>query len=829
MNVPARFIMAIVVLSVLFLLTYPATAAQSTSESVPDPAQLEILHNREWSKIKEMGSLAEVLWGAPIVPTSGPLVLEQLLSSGRTPYGAPYKRLVNVASAEALQAALDAAQPGDFIQLADGIYRGNFSAKVSGTAPDRITLYGSRGAVIEGDSLDSGYGFLLAADYWVLTGFSVRNVSKGIMTERANYNILHGLEIYRIGDEGVHFRKFSSDNRITHSWVHDVGLVNPEFGEAIYIGSAVSNWVVYSDGRPDMSDRNQVVGNLLGPNVPAEGIDIKEGTTGAAVQNNTFINTSNSVVDTWIDIKGNRNLVSYNGGLFNPEDGIQTGVSINEEVAGWGQNNIVEGNQDYTATSAVRLPFRTAFSQTGVVGIVLPERSLPYSLSELIARFPQSFEQVDADAILLKESIIAARGANLKIDTADVTKLHLLSSPEQFVAITTFRGNLTIVGTPDQPLEFQSWDPTLKAADTDLETGRAYVLAWGGRMDIEHASFSDLGFGEGAHSGVGWRSITWAGATEVVRGNVVYSQFARNYFGAYTFEAVEMHWQGNTFANNIVYGFDPHDYSNDFIVEDNIVYGSGKHGIIFSRGCDRNIIRNNQSYDNLGHGIMIDDGKVEPGSSNIRYLEPVPSDANVIENNRVWNNQNGIVIEGGVGNIIRNNEIGGAHVYGVRLKDDVSETLIVNNTILAGAEIGVFIHNHSDNNLIEDNVITAERGGIVIEDSISNRVKSNSINEVLGASIRLYGNVTNSTITNNTLVGVGEMAIDGAAAYGIDLRAALRDNDVTDWHFTRPGYFKFVRSGMLGLWLFIFLVPIVMIVIIRMRNSGSSLRPAMEQ
>ena len=36
---------------------------------------------------------------------------------------------------------------------------------------------------------------------------------------------------------------------------------------------------------------------------------------------------------------------------------------------------------------------------------------------------------------------------------------------------------------------------------------------------------------------------------------------------------------------------------------------NGKHGFIFSRGCMRNVMRNNIAFDNAGHGFMIDDGR----------------------------------------------------------------------------------------------------------------------------------------------------------------------------------------------------------------------------
>ena len=117
------------------------------------------------------------------------------------------------------------------------------------------------------------------------------------------------------------------------------------------------------------------------------------------------------------------------------------------------------------------------------------------------------------------------------------------------------------------------------------------MLQIGGRMDVDHGRFDYLGFGTGTSSGVAWRGAApdvagTAGRAQVkAQGTVTYSVFTHNHFGAYTHEAQGMDWAGNTFADNEEYGFDPHDFSNDFLVEGNTARGNGKHGFIFSRGC----------------------------------------------------------------------------------------------------------------------------------------------------------------------------------------------------------------------------------------------------
>jgi hypothetical protein len=276
--------------------------------------------------------------------------LEAAGDGGVLPIGCdgPDARTVHVMDAGALEKALANARPGDQIRLSDGVYAGNFIAEVSGTSANPIVLCGSRQAVLRGSSLSSGYGFQLAASYWVLSGFRVTGSQKGIVVHGGSFNRLTGLEVDHVGQEGIHFRKASSGNVLTSSWVHDTGTGpgarDKGFGEGVYLGSAVNNWDLYGDnGGPDQSDRNQVIDNTIGPSTAAECVDIKEGTTGGIVRGNTFDGTGMSgdnFADSWIDVKGSDYRIEDNHGSHALLDGFQTHV----QVAGWGNDNRFSGN-----------------------------------------------------------------------------------------------------------------------------------------------------------------------------------------------------------------------------------------------------------------------------------------------------------------------------------------------------------------------------------------------------------------------------------------------------------------------------------------------------
>lgn len=259
-------------------------------------------------------------------------------------------RVVKVKSGSELTKALRLAKPGDDIQMADGTYAGKFKIEysASGTAKNPIKLSGSRNVILDAGDINTGYVLYLNANYWELNGFSLTNGLKGLMTDSASYNIIDGLFVHGIGEEGIHLRSFSSNNTIMNVRVENTGLKTPDYGEGLYIGSAKNNWKKYSNGQADKCDNNLIENNHIGPNVKAECIDIKEGTTGGVIRNNVFdatgISGANSA-DSWIDMKGNNYVVEGNTGYNNEKNEFfKDGFQVHVAADGWGNNNIFRKN-----------------------------------------------------------------------------------------------------------------------------------------------------------------------------------------------------------------------------------------------------------------------------------------------------------------------------------------------------------------------------------------------------------------------------------------------------------------------------------------------------
>lgn len=247
---------------------------------------------------------------------------------------------IEVTNANQLTSALENAEPGAVIHLADGVYEGEFKTTARGTAAAPIHLCGGRAAILQGEGFKGGYVLHFDnAAYWQVNGFTVRSGQKGVMVDTGTRIALQGLLVADIGDEAVHLRNNSTDNVVRGLTIRNTGNRRDKFGEGVYVGTAVSNWPTITNGQPDKSDRNFVLDNVISETT-AESIDIKEGTSNGVVAGNTFDGSRLSGADSWVDVKGNGWLIAGNRGRTSPEDGFQTHVV----AEGWGDANFFTGN-----------------------------------------------------------------------------------------------------------------------------------------------------------------------------------------------------------------------------------------------------------------------------------------------------------------------------------------------------------------------------------------------------------------------------------------------------------------------------------------------------
>jgi hypothetical protein len=257
-------------------------------------------------------------------------------------------QVINVSTSAQLQAALNTAVAGQIITIASGNYTrtGGFvvTAGINGTNNLPITLTGVGYVSIGANSLTSGYGLnLMGNNYWIVKNITVYNSKKGIVLDNSNYITLNNVRVIKTGDEAIHLRTYSSYNTIKNCFIDSTGIITTGVGEAIYVGSAESNWCTYTNCLPDTSNYNVIDGNTFGNSVVSENIDIKEGTAHGTIKNNIFngigLNNINTA-DSWVDVKGNYYTIECNQGANALVDGFQTHIN----AVGYGNFNTFSNN-----------------------------------------------------------------------------------------------------------------------------------------------------------------------------------------------------------------------------------------------------------------------------------------------------------------------------------------------------------------------------------------------------------------------------------------------------------------------------------------------------
>jgi len=265
-----------------------------------------------------------------------------------------HSQVINVSTSNDLQYALVNAKPGHIITLKANttysiadcnnktycVYNNGSGFKVpigvNGTKYNPIKLVGPRSAVITSANIASKYGIHLQGnDYWVLEGFTVTKSSKCVMLDSSSHNIINNLRITQSGYEALHLRKFSSYNTVSNCYIDSTGMdataSSKGYAEGIYVGTANSNWIDFSNNQVDTCNFNIMTGNTFGGLIKSENIDIKEGTFGGEISNNIFNGlgcNGNNSADKYVDIKGDNYVIKCNTGANNSAR-IVNGFEVN--------------------------------------------------------------------------------------------------------------------------------------------------------------------------------------------------------------------------------------------------------------------------------------------------------------------------------------------------------------------------------------------------------------------------------------------------------------------------------------------------------------------
>ena len=266
---------------------------------------------------------------------------------------------------------------------------------------------------------------------------------------------------------------------------------------------------------------------------------------------------------------------------------------------------------------------------------------------------------------LLRVPLLVNKGASLIISSFDTDEVRL---SKQATVYLVNRGNFFIYRTTVTGWDEEKKEPSKYSGDKyDF---RPFIVTWGGsNLYIAGSKIASLGYMKGKSYGLTFSTCLPCIArdpdipppTGVLIGNV----FTDMYYAFYSYEAEDVAIIGNTYADNIVYGIDPHDRSRRLIIAGNEAYGTKQyHGIIISREVDDSWIFNNHSYRNNGSGIVLDRASVNNVIAN-----------NITEHNKkdgitIYESQNNVTW----GNIIRNNGRNGVRIrnsWNIKMYNDI--------------------------------------------------------------------------------------------------------------------------------------------------------------
>ncbi len=275
--------------------------------------------------------------------TSAPVsaVAQHLLPSTSHRYATCPAATVTVSTASALKSAISAATSGTVIRLNPGTYVGTFSLYKSGTKSAPIWICGPRTAILTSGGYESGNVLNVSGQHDVVfAGFTVRNSFKGVTVINSDRVVVTDLLVEDIGYEAVHLRNQTSDSDVTYNTIRRAGLVLPQYGEGVYIGTSSNNWCRYNGCLPDTTSRVRVIGNTISE-TGAQSIEVKSGTSWGVVAGNNLTGKApgQSGYD-WVLVKGNDWVVADNVGRNSPGYGYATNAS----ESGWAMRNVFARN-----------------------------------------------------------------------------------------------------------------------------------------------------------------------------------------------------------------------------------------------------------------------------------------------------------------------------------------------------------------------------------------------------------------------------------------------------------------------------------------------------
>ncbi len=481
-------------------------------------------------------------------------------------------------------------------------------------------------------------------------------------------------------------------------------------------------------------------------------------------------------------------------------------------------------------------PYRILTGKTYT--LVLTERSAAYSFDDLLELSPRTLVEQPDGSYLLLENIVVESGATLNLSSDTGLVLRLVSTPEVFVSIATVGGSLSAGGTAEQPIEVTSWDPTTELVDSDTTDGRSYVRVIGGQANFSNVTFDHLGFWSGITGGVSLTgnilpddasavqsnagsdiaaspdgaSSAESGVTPDPENDVVYGSvlipaddplatlslepslrgysyssaivnevtFSNNAFGLFVSGAEGVDVRNAVAENSLVSGIVFHRNVTDSRISNSSATGNNVDGFAISRASTGIIFDGLTSTRNGRNGISVDGRPLAEGPSATGNTIGAYGDNRISNSTLTFNARYGVDIVGGKDFVIDRNTASD-NVMGIVVRNGTDGVVLSDNVVERSEQQGIALRDAVRNATVTGNRVASTHIGIYFRDA-GGFIDRNTIDEVDSHAITVIGASTVSTITRNTVTGVGPTAIDVARTES----AIVTDNVSTGWKSTKP-------------------------------------------
>jgi MYXO-CTERM domain-containing protein len=295
---------------------------------------------------------------------------------------------VDVTPADDVEAAINAAMPGDEIVLGGGMYAltTRFGISVSGTADAPIVIRAKEGErpILHREGADQNVIDVDDASYLVFRGLEISGGSHGLRLVQASFLTIEECEIHDTADVALSANSGGSYQalRILRNHIHDTNGT----GEGMYLGCNENACQMF-----DSLIEGNYVHHTNAPSVEqGDGIEIKEGSYNNIVRDNVIHDTNYPCILTYSTVgNGAPNIIERNA-LWNCGDhAIQSAADAvirNNVILGSGANGIaMQPHQSGVPANLVIVhntilhPSNDAITVSGLAGSLLIANNALYA------------------------------------------------------------------------------------------------------------------------------------------------------------------------------------------------------------------------------------------------------------------------------------------------------------------------------------------------------------------------------------------------------------------------------------------------------------------